>query len=158
MFILKLENETLRQQLKKYTEESVEFLDNEASMPSIPLSVYQQLKESNEDEIFKLTEELEEVKITNESLQRAISEKQTCPQRNVGKNSLSNSPNNKQQEFRLSELKQLRHEFKVAQTEHQRTLNVYRLHLLNAHQQELDPQVQEAIQMIIELRSSVQFC
>lgn len=43
-------------------------------MPSIPLSVYQQLKESNEDEIFKLTEELEEVKITNESLQRAISE------------------------------------------------------------------------------------
>ena len=71
---LKLENETLRQQLRKYTEGSVEFLDNEASMPSIPLSVYQQLKESNEDEIFKLTEELEEVKITNESLQRAISE------------------------------------------------------------------------------------
>lgn len=156
---LKLENETLRQQLKKYTEGSVEFLDNEASMPSIPLSVYQQLKESNEDEIFKLTEELEEVKITNESLQRAISEKQTCPQCNVGKNSLSNSPNNKQQEVRLSsELKQLRHEFEVAQTEHQRKLNLYRLHLLNAHQQELDPQVQAAIQMIIELRSSEQFC
>lgn len=27
-------------------------------------------KESNEDEIFKLTEELEELKITNESLQK----------------------------------------------------------------------------------------
>ena len=77
----------------------------------------------------------------------------------LGKNSLSNSQNNKQQEVRLfSELKQFRHEFEVAQTEHQRTLNVYRLHLFNAHQQELDPQVQEAIQMIIELRSSEQFC
>ena len=29
-------------------------------------------KESNEDEIFKLTEELEELKITNESLQKVF--------------------------------------------------------------------------------------
>lgn len=36
----------------------------------IQLKVCFLYKESNEDEIFKLTEELEELKITNESLQR----------------------------------------------------------------------------------------
>ena len=156
---LKLENETLREQLEKQSEGNVSFVDKEADMPSIPLSVYQQLKDANEDEIFKLTEELQEVKVTNESLQRALSEKVPCPQCKGHKDNLANYHDNKQQVHRLSEeLKQLRHEFEAAENEHRKTVNVYRLHLLNACHQELDPRVQEAIQMVIALRSSEQFC
>lgn len=156
---LKLENETLREQLEKQSEGNLAFVDNKADMPSIPLSVYQQLKDANEDVILKLTEELQEVKITNESLQRTLSEKVPCPQCKGRKDSLPNYHDNKQQVHHLSEqLKQLRHEFELAENEHRKTLNVYRLHLLNAYHQELDPQVQEAIQMVIALRSSEQFC
>lgn len=156
---LKLENETLREQLEKQSEGNVSFVDKEADMPSIPLSVYQQLKDANEDEIFKLTEELQEVKVTNESLQRALSEKVPCPQCKGRKDNLANYHDNKQQVHHLSEeLKQLRHEFEAAENEHRKTVNVYRLHLLNACHQELDPRVQEAIQMVIALRSSEQFC
>ncbi|XP_074627432.1 uncharacterized protein LOC141885413 [Acropora palmata] len=156
---LKLENETLREQLEKQSEGNVLLVDYEADMPSIPLSVYQQLKDANEVEIFKLTEELQEVKVTNESLQRALSEKVPCPQCKGRKDNLPNYHDNEQQVHRLSEeLKRLRHEFEAAENEHRKTLNVYRLHLLNACHQELDPRVQEAIQMVIALRSSEQFC
>ena len=155
---LKLENETLREQLKQHSGVTGDFLDAKADIPTIPLTVYQQLKESNEDEIFKLTEELEELKITNESLQRAISEKGPCPQCKLQKDNSSNSVDNKQENRLALELKQLKHQFEVAENEHRKTLNSYRLHLLNAYQQEMDPQVEEAIQMIIRLRSSEQFC
>lgn len=155
---LKLENETLREQLKQQSGASEDFLQAQTDIPTIPLTVYQQLKESNEDEIFKLTEELEELKITNESLQRAISEKGPCSQCKLLKNSSSNSSDTKTEHRLATELKQLKHQFAVAEKEHRNTLNVYRLHLLNAYQQEIDPQVQEAIQMIIRLRSSEQFC
>ena len=156
---LKLENETLREQLEKQSEGNVLLVDYEADMPSIPLSVYQQLKDANEVEIFKLTEELQEVKVTNEYLQRALSEKVPCPQCKGRKDNLPNYHENEQQVHRLSEeLKRLRHEFEAAENEHRKTLNVYRLHLLNACHQELDPRVQEAVQMVIALRSSEQFC
>lgn len=156
---LKLENETLREQLEKQSEGNVLLVDNEADMPSIPLSVYQQLKDANEVEIFKLTEELQEVKVTNESLQRALSEKVPCPQSKERKDNLPNYHDNERQVHHLSEeLKRLKHEFEAAENEHRKTLNVYRLHLLNACHQELDPRVQEAIQMVIALRSSEQFC
>lgn len=156
---LKLENETLREQLEKQSEGNVLLVGNEPDMPSIPLSVYQQLKDANEVEIFKLTEELQEVKVTNESLQRALSEKVPRPQCKGRNDNLPNYHDNEQQVHHLSEeLKQLKHEFEAAENEHRKTLNVYRLHLLNACHQELDPRVQEAIQMVIALRSSEQFC
>lgn len=155
---LKLENETLREQVKQHSRVSGDFLDAKADIPTIPLTVYQQLKESNEDEIFKLSEELEELKITNESLQRAISEKGPCLQCKLQKNNSSDLVDNKQEHHLALELKQLKHQFEVAENEHRKTLNTYRLHLLNAYQQEMDPQVEEAIQTIIRLRSSEQFC
>lgn len=156
---LKLENETLREQLEKQSEGNVLLVGNEPDMPSIPLSVYQQLKDANEVEIFKLTEELQEVKVTNESLQRALSEKVPRPQCKGRNDNLPNYHDNEQQVHHLSEeLKRLKHEFEAAENEHRKTLNVYRLHLLNACHQELDPRVQEAIQMVIALRSSEQFC
>lgn len=58
----------------------------------------------------------------------------------------------------VSELTQLREEFEVAEIKHRSAINMYRLHLLNAYQNQMDPQVQEAIQMIVKLRSSEQFC
>ncbi|XP_067050220.1 ankyrin repeat domain-containing protein 24-like [Acropora muricata] len=156
---LKLENETLREQLEKQSEGNVLLVENKADMPSIPLSVYQQLKDANEVEIFKLTEELQEVKVTNESLQRALSEEVPRPQCKGRNDNLPNYHDNEQQVHHLSEeLKRLKHEFEAAENEHRKTLNVYRLHLLNACHQELDPRVQEAIQMVIALRSSEQFC
>ena len=155
---LKLENETLREQLKQHSEVNGDFLDSHTDIPTIPLTVYQQLKESNEDEIFKLMEELEELKIANESLQRAANQKGPCPQCKLHKNKSSNLTENETEHHLAAEVKQLKHQLKVTENEHRKTLNVYRLHLLNAYQHEMDPQIQEAIQMIIKLRSSEQFC
>lgn len=144
---LKLENETLREQLQQHCQVNGDLFDAKCDIPTIPLTVYQQLKESNEDEIFKLTEELEELKITNESLQK-------CIQKNY-----SASASDGETEQRLNaELKQLKHQLQVMESEHRNTINIYRLQLLNACQHEMDPEIQEALQMIIRLRSSEQFC
>ncbi|KAJ7351051.1 spermatogenesis, partial [Desmophyllum pertusum] len=111
--------------------------------------------ESNEDEIFKLTEELEELKITNESLQRSIAKKGSCPQCTQLKNKSSYSPSDETKQCLVAELK---HQLEAAESEHKNTINVYRLQLLNAYQHEMDPQIQEALQIITKLRSSEQFC
>ena len=155
---LKLENETLREQLKQHSGVNGDFLDSHSNIPTIPLTVYQQLKESNEDEIFKLTEELEELKITNESLQRTINEKGPCPNCKVTKNNSSNTASSKTERQLTAELKQLKDQLELSESKHRNVINMYRLHILNAYQQELDPEINDAIQMIIKLRSSEQFC
>lgn len=155
---LKLENENLREQLKQHPQVNGDLFDVQASIPTIPLTVYQQLKESNEDEIFKLTEELEELKIANESLQRTAAQKEPCPHCTSESNDASTLARKNMDQNLVSELTQLREEFEVAEIKHRSAINMYRLHLLNAYQNQMDPQVQEAIQMIVKLRSSEQFC
>ncbi|XP_073242284.1 uncharacterized protein [Porites lutea] len=155
---LKLENENLREQLKQHPQVNGDLFDVQASIPTIPLTVYQQLKESNEDEIFKLTEELEELKIANESLQRTAAQKEPCPHCTSESNDASTLARKNMDQNLVAELTQLREEFEVAEIKHRSAINMYRLHLLNAYQNQMDPQVQEAIQMIVKLRSSEQFC
>lgn len=155
---LKLENENLREQLKQHPQVNGDLFDVQASIPTIPLTVYQQLKESNEDEIFKLTEELEELKIANESLQRTAAQKEPCPHCTSESNDASTLARKNMDQNLVSELTQLREEFEVAEIKHRSAINMYRLHLLNAYQNQMDPQVQDAIQMIVKLRSSEQFC
>ncbi|CAH3026634.1 unnamed protein product [Porites evermanni] len=155
---LKLENENLREQLKQHPQVNGDLFDVQASIPTIPLTVYQQLKESNEDEIFKLTEELEELKIANESLQRTAAQKEPCPHCRSESNDASTLARKNMDQNLVAELTQLREEFEVAEIKHRSAINMYRLHLLNAYQNQMDPQVQEAIQMIVKLRSSEQFC
>ncbi|XP_078375159.1 uncharacterized protein LOC144658572 isoform X3 [Oculina patagonica] len=169
--MLKLENETLKEQLQ-HSQVNGDLLDAQVDIPTIPLTVYQQLKsqdaayhlsvfffkESNEDEIFKLTEELEELKITNESLQRSIGKNEFCPQCMLLENLSSDSPHNKTEQRLVAELKQLKYQLEVTESAHRNTINMYRLHLLNAYQNEMDPQIQEVLQMIVRLRSSEQFC
>ncbi|XP_020614909.1 ankycorbin-like [Orbicella faveolata] len=134
-----------------------ELFDAQCDIPTIPLTVYQQLKESNEDEIFKLTEELEELKITNESLQKSIGKKGSCPQC-IQQNSSASPCESATEQHLVAELKQLKYQLEVVESEHRNTINMYRLQLLNACQHEMDPEIQEALQMIIRLRSSEQFC
>lgn len=153
---LKLENETLREQLQ-HCRVNGDLFDAQSDIPTIPLTVYQQLKESNEDEIFKLTEELEELKITNESLQKSIGKKGSCP-RCMEQNSSASPFDGETKQHLVTELKQLKCQLQVVESEHRNTINMYRLQLLNACQREMDPEIQEALQMIIRLRSSEQFC
>lgn len=157
---LKLENEMLKEQLQRHSRVNGDLIDSrvDRDIPTIPLTVYQQLKESNEDEIFKLTEELEELKITNESLQKSIANSGSCPQCGQLKTKSGNSSNNTTEQRLIAELKELEHQFQEAEREYRETINMYRLQLLNASQLEMDPEIQEVLQMIVRLRSSEQFC
>ena len=155
--MLKLENKTLKEQLQ-HSKVNEDLLDDQVGMPTIPLTVYQQLKESSEDEIFRLTEELQELKITNESLQQSAVKKEPCPQCILLQNMSTDSPSDKTQQRLAAELKQLKYQLEATEHAHRDTINMYRLQLLSAYQNEVDPQIQEALQMITRLRSSEQFC
>lgn len=157
---LKLENEMLKEQLQRPSRVNGDMIHSQVdrNIPTIPLTVYQQLKESNEDEIFKLTEELEELKITNESLQKLVTNNGSCPQCGQLKTKSGNSLTTTTEQRLMEDLKQLEHQFQEAERDYRDTINMYRLQLLSACQLEMDPQIQEVLQMIIRLRSSEQFC
>ncbi|XP_031559250.1 ankyrin repeat domain-containing protein 24-like isoform X2 [Actinia tenebrosa] len=157
--MLKRQNQSLKQQLKEQISREINHNDL-IEESSIPLQVYQQLKDSSEEEIFSLSEQIEELKIKNEELEIKITETvencQQCLARQ--KTDAEKGSDTSHKKYLESEVKRLRKKMKEKVSEFERTLSLYRLHLLSSVQGELDPDVNEALQMIISLRASEQFC
>ncbi|XP_048584123.1 ankycorbin isoform X2 [Nematostella vectensis] len=127
---------------------------------TISLSVYEQLKESSEEEIFSLTERIQGLTLANETLEKEVLESR----RNIEKSNqetmagIKSSAEQSHKKFLESEVNRLRKQIKSAEAEHERRINMYRIHLISAVQGELDADVEGALQTIISLRASEQFC
>ncbi|EDO30279.1 predicted protein, partial [Nematostella vectensis] len=152
---LKKENEDVRAQLKSRVNGDVNHNDS-----TISLSVYEQLKESSEEEIFSLTERIQGLTLANENLEKEVLESR----RNIEKSNqetmagIKSSAEQSHKKFLESEVNRLRKQIKSAEAEHERRINMYRIHLISAVQGELDADVEGALQTIISLRASEQFC
>ncbi|XP_046863121.1 uveal autoantigen with coiled-coil domains and ankyrin repeats-like [Xenia sp. Carnegie-2017] len=141
---LRVENERLRNEKND--------INVDDSIPTIPITVYQQLKESSEEVLNTLNGNVTNLKKENERLRRQISEmkRQTT-------NELLGKAEQKihaleEQVFRLQ------NQLVEADNEHSKTINMYRLHLLNAVQGNMNSDVKNALELILRIRYDEQFC
>lgn len=141
---LKIENERLR--------DEKDDINVDDSIPTIPITVYQQLKGSTEEVVSTLNKNLDNVKKENEILKNQLSEIKSQTQHEFR--------NKAEQKIHALEdqVRRLQKQLLEADNEHARTISIYRLHLLNAVQGDMDSDVKKALQLILKLRCAEQFC
>jgi len=154
----------LKQQNLKLTEKLKKRINNEVNHndvvdePTISLAVYQQLKDSSEEEIFSLSEQIEELKLEKEELEKKASHNEQCQSCANRENESKSAADTSHKHYLESEVKRLRKKLKEKESGCRQTIDLYRLHLISSVQGQLDPAVEEALQLIINLRASEQFC
>ncbi|CAB3979602.1 ankycorbin isoform X1 [Paramuricea clavata] len=144
MHALQLDNERLRNEKHD--------INVDDSIPTIPITVYQQLKESTEEELSSLNVNFLNVKKENESLKRELSKLRLQTQDELQVKAEQKICALEEQVGRLQ--KQL----VEADSEHSKTINIYRLHLLNAVQGGMNNDVRKALELILKIRYDEQFC
>ncbi|XP_028418657.1 ankycorbin-like [Dendronephthya gigantea] len=141
---LKAENEQLKNELID--------INVDDSIPTIPITVYQELKESTEEELSTLNASFSNLKKENDNLKRQILELKHQTRDEAQMKSEQKICALEEQVLRLQ------NQLMEADTEHSKTINVYRLHLLNALQGVISKDVKKALELILKIRNDEQFC